>query len=144
MGCDVHGFVEVNTRANPNGEKWVGVVNIEHVLHRGYDSFGSLFGVKNRSGFTPYAAKRGLPSGLSTEAQALYEEWEVDAHGMSYLTLEEVLYDIPWDEPSYEGSERTRWSVLGEQWAWLLGEVMPWLGLRWGREDVRLVVWFEG
>jgi hypothetical protein len=62
---------------------------------------------------------------------------------MSFLTLEDVLFDLPWDEPSYEGSDRTRWSILTDQWKWVLGEVMPWLGLEHGRDAVRLVVWFE-
>jgi tRNA-binding EMAP/Myf-like protein len=142
MGCDVHGFVEVRRPSGVDEHKWVAVLNIKHVIRRGYDSFGSLFGVRNGSGFTPYAHARGLPGDLSEAARAAYESREVDAHSMSYLTLEDVVLDVPWGEKSAPGSDRTRWSVLTDQWKWVLFEVMPWLGLEHGREQVRLVVWF--
>lgn len=112
MGCDIHGYVEVDKRHNRDDESWWKPAgNLFAFVGRSYDSFGCLFGVRNYSRFDPVAPDRGIPEDASREAREDYESWGVDAHSASYLTFEEIL-NIDWEETAE--SPDSRYSILDE------------------------------
>jgi hypothetical protein len=104
MGCDIHGFVEVNQfPQQKNG--WYAIIDIAHLVGRNYDMFGQLFGIRNYTGFKPIAPDRGVPKLLSWTVREELEKWDGDGHSHTYLTLEDIE-KINWDEESKEYDER--------------------------------------
>jgi hypothetical protein len=82
MGCDIHAYSETKTKygwwelhGKPNDD-------------RNYNFFGIIAGVRRDDNtiFEP----RGIPKGLSSDVEALYEHWKPDAHSESYLTLADL------------------------------------------------------
>lgn len=86
MGCDIHCHVE---RKNANG-KWEKVPNLRPFAHRRYGVFGFLAGVRNYSGLTPIAKKRGIPKDVSLEVAEDYKSRSSDAHSASWLSVAEL------------------------------------------------------
>lgn len=112
MGCDIHGYVEVDIRHNEDDEQWWNPAgNLFPFVGRSYDSFGCLFGVRNYSNLEPIAPDRGIPSDASSTVTDDYESWGVDAHSASHVTHEE-LQDVDWSEEAVEPD--SRYSVLDE------------------------------
>lgn len=107
MGCDIHGYIEV--QRYENSSYWRPLLDIRGVVSRSYDTFGSLFGVRNYAGFDPLFADRGLPEDVGYTTRDEYGSWGVDAHSASYVTYDE-LQAVDWDEES-EIPDR-RYSVL--------------------------------
>lgn len=91
MGCDIHGYVEVDKRHNRDGDPWWKAAgNLFPFVGRSYDSFGCLFGVRNYSRFDPIAPKRGIPDDAGRTVTEDYESWGSDAHSASYITYSEI------------------------------------------------------
>lgn len=113
MGCDIHGFVELDKRGHGDDERswWVAAGNLFGFVGRSYDSFGCLFGVRNYANFDPVAPDRGIPEHASRTVEEDYESWGVDAHSASFLTFEEMLA-IDWQETAESPDER--YSILDE------------------------------
>lgn len=112
MGCDIHGYVEVDKRHYDDEDSWWKPAgNLFPFVGRSYDSFGCLFGVRNYAGFEPVADGRGVPSNLSREVKEDYQSWGSDAHSASYLTFSEIK-DIDWQETATREDER--YSILDE------------------------------
>jgi len=112
MGCDIHGYVEVDKRhSNDDDGWWKPAGNLFPFVGRSYDSFGCLFGVRNYAGFDPVAENRGLPANLSREVRTERNSWGEDGHSDTYLTFAEVL-EIDWSEQA-ERHDR-RYSILDE------------------------------
>ena len=158
MGCDIHGRVEILYSFSL--DEWFSVIDAGLLLDRNYDAFGLLFGVRNRNGFPPIAANRGLPEDASEEvkrdgtpgADADEDSW-ILYHSASWLTLEEIQA-VDWDEAILEAEtemdeagantvkSRTRRSLLGASFE-MVFELMEVLGKNLGPASVRLVVWFD-
>lgn len=111
MGCDIHGYVEVDKRHREDDCWWKPAGNLFAFVGRSYDSFGCLFGVRNYSQFDPVAVNRGIPENASRTVTEEHESWGADAHSASYLTFEEIQ-EIDWSECAL--APDTRYSILDE------------------------------
>lgn len=85
---------------------------------RNYDLFAILANVRNGRGFAgvitgegfkPIAYPRGVPADASPEYQQYVEEWGVDGHSHSYLTLRELL------EYDWHGQKTIKYGIVSEQ-----------------------------
>lgn len=103
MGCDIHGWVEINPYKDDPW--WSPCIEINSILGRNYDMFGLLFGVRNYATFNPIAENRGIPKNASSIVKNDIKEWGIDAHSASYLTFTEIS-GINWDAKSIEKDER--------------------------------------
>jgi hypothetical protein len=198
MGTDILGWVELR-----KDQRWMRAVDIRPFVVRDSDAFGCLFGVNNRTSFSPIAERRGLPADASRLVREVWDKVSKDpvVHASSWVSLEEIER-IDWDEesPAHEcrievrsGADRRGDTILDseaeipgltdEQRAALrraepvriselypgrsgypgpfelrrfpltrgyalkslarLFELMRWLGDGFGKENVRLIVWFD-
>jgi hypothetical protein len=121
MGTDIRGWVEFRDAGLDAGAGeviWYPVIDAGALLDRGYSAFGSLFGVRNYSNFTPIAAGRGLPDDVS-EAVRKDAAWEGN-HDPTWITWREIQ-QIDWDESvvdafvrEYKRSPETgEWVLVG-------------------------------
>jgi hypothetical protein len=109
MGCDIHLYVERRTDSGwehvpDHSKEWGDPANWFN--GRNYDLFSILAdvrngtgfaGVKTGDGFRPIDTPRGLPVDVSLVVRESAEEWGVDGHSHSHLTVAEILaYD--WDQ----------------------------------------------
>lgn len=99
MGCDIHLRVE---QRSADGT-WSPVPDPFDT--RNYRLFSALAGVRNGYGFagidtgdpiTPIAEPRGLPADVSAPVKADSDEWDIDGHTHSWLTVGELLLH-DWD-----------------------------------------------
>lgn len=98
MGCDIHSFAEVKE----NGS-WKVVEDYRPFQDRNYQLFALLADVRNGSGFAgcdtgnhiePISIPKGLPKDCSAKVQLNSDDWDIDGHSHSWLTLKELLdYD---------------------------------------------------
>lgn len=109
MGCDIHLYVERCTDSGweniPNqSEEWADPAN--WYSGRNYHLFAILAdvrnghgfaGVKTGEGFIPIAPPRGLPDDVSASIRAKSDEWDIDGHSHSHLTVAEILA-FDWDQ----------------------------------------------
>lgn len=123
MGCDIHANIERIFNGDWDKDYPFSVAqNIE--IERWYELFGYLAGVRDGS-VKPIVEPRGLPTNISCETKEFYEEWEDDAHNVSWLTFEE-LTKLPKkfkSEPFYV--------------------YMKALAKEHGDKNVRMVFWFD-
>ena len=85
MGCDIHGTIEKRV-----GDKWVMVSRIygmERIMQRNYAFFALLASVRGKSERKPL----GLPDNVSDSTKLYSDEWGIDVHSHSYLSLREVI-----------------------------------------------------
>lgn len=104
MGTDIHGWVEVQSKAT---DSWFPVIDVSSLVDRNYTLFSWLFGmklvgVKNRaSDIKPLAPGRGLPQDVSEGAKADYEDaiskFPQEFHSATWITWAEIQ-SINWDE----------------------------------------------
>jgi len=204
MGCDIHGVFEAY-RPDPS-DRYMHLAPLGGIVGRSYDTFGSLFGVRNSAQFEPAFPGRGLPTERSWRLNRELKKWgvdpddateRVDFHSPTWVMLSELL-ELDWDEKA--DAPDTRYSVLdedkeptgmksawsrghqqlyeehekelaageavpfengsGEQrylqrrvmtrreslsgaWEWVIFDLMPLYGERYGEENIRLTVWFD-
>lgn len=82
MGCDIHGWVEVNH----NG-RWIGTCQFSNLAdNRNYERFARLAGVRGEG-----PEPKGFPADASESAYYHYESWGADAHSASHMAIEEAL-----------------------------------------------------
>lgn len=130
MGCDIHLYVEERL-SDPerwtNADRWQ---TDEGEIHRvdyydryysgrNYDLFAILANVRNRDGFIPIDLPRGLPPDVSQPVRRLSEDWGVDAHSHSYLSLRELL-EADWSKSNNQtgiisSGEWVRWRLRGSR-----------------------------
>ena len=98
MGCDIHEIIE------RKGEFcWLNSGSPD--LHRDYELFAVLAGVRNKYGIIPVSLPKGKPTDdneFCSEFNALLEQWNGDAHSTSWVTLEELkAFDL--SQEFYDG-----------------------------------------
>jgi len=104
MGCDIHIMVEARVSEKHDWisqDKWdsEGSLVTEIYTGRSYSLFSILADVRNGvgfagsdtgDGFVPISQPKGLPSDASGQVEKYADEWGVDGHSHSYLTLQEI------------------------------------------------------
>lgn len=78
MGTDIYGGIKYRHPAAGSdwyeGDAWLTAISLWPLYDQtDYAAFACLFGVRNYAGFTPLAAGRGLPAGLSAGLRAELE-----------------------------------------------------------------------
>lgn len=102
MGCDVHCFLEVQTK----NKKWH--LYNQPYLGRNYHLFGLMAGVRSNEE-EPIVEPRGLPKDIGKIVKLEAKRWQDDAHTHSWLSKEElkIVYEFmvknkyckPYDAP---------------------------------------------
>lgn len=112
MGCDIHMVLERKVKSENVPEQWA-TVNSFNVLHddgltggkltndyacyqvesRNYEFFGALTGgaVRGSADEDFDLSLRGFPEDASPIAQAMIDEWGMDAHSSSWLYADEFV-----------------------------------------------------
>lgn len=143
MGCDIHFYTEVHS---PEGgwlsaDRWTSEDRRapDTRLRVNYDLFAMLAGVCNGygfagaltgAGFVPISPPKGMPPDCDRRIAAKSEQWGVDGHSHSYLTLSELLaYD--WTQTTIKTG-----MVTPTQWARarMSGKPDSWCGEVSGRD----------
>lgn len=125
MGCDVHMYAEILVPkmypAAANGTPRIGfewmpvhrqvvvedswqsqrVLVEEWYGGRNYHDFAILADVRNYSELTPLAAPKGIPEDASYPIRSEIEQWGIDGHSHSYLTLAELRASPAYWEGTY-------------------------------------------
>ncbi len=84
MGADIHVYSETRDEKG-----WFGWHEPDILSHRNYRVFGFLADVRNYSGITPIAPRRGVPKDAS---QYVAEEWRHSGcHSATWLSVEELF-----------------------------------------------------
>lgn len=124
MGCDIHTYVECQPSYSGDSYRCFAKLNI----NRQYALFAVLADVRNSENITYVADPKGIPTRLSWQAEAAYEEIGSDAHSTSWLTIDEVskainiLYEV-------EGAD--------------ISELEAILDVMGHLKEPRLVFWFD-
>jgi hypothetical protein len=160
MGADIHGWVEVEDddmfeSGNHIVSVWHGVIKIDHLVHRSYGMFGSLFGWRNGYGFRPIVDVRGAPEDQSEEYFVAKQSFEQE--GATWISAVE-LAAVDWNEEGEDYLDETTHTVESEPgpgrrrsrrgdyfnggWAVLI-ELIGRLAQEYGPHHVRLLVWFN-
>lgn len=92
MGCDIHFIVEEKI-----DNKWVGILATDKIVynlrpagvHRNYEFFASLAGVRKEVGDSEEPYPKGLPGDVSELAILCIDESNGDAHSHSYCSGKE-------------------------------------------------------
>jgi len=95
MFGDIHSHAE---RRDASG-KWTKVPDLAPFHARSATIHGWLADVRNEAVLPPIAARRGLPTDLSTAVARNFMGWEDFAHSMSWVGVDELLafdYDAAW------------------------------------------------
>lgn len=109
MGCDIHLFVEervdgVWTMVIPKKgyrEERLG----RWEINRNYDLFTILANVRSRrADIRPISDPKGFPEDVSEDVMSVYDQWSIDAHTPSYLTLRELV-EFDWVGQSVESGQ---------------------------------------
>jgi len=127
MGCDIHGWVEVKIY-----DWWFGIIKIDHLVERNYTIFACLADVRNYDCVIPISKPKGLPKDISDEAKEDVEFWGIDGHSHSWLAWEEIK---KYDWKSIERGIPPGWKILFN--------FMKRLAKEYGKENLRLVFWFD-
>ncbi|MFI9594523.1 hypothetical protein [Nonomuraea sp. NPDC052265] len=99
MSTDIYGFIEArHPPAHENryeGDPCTAVSIPLHPLYddQDYESFACLFGVRDRLGWVPVAAGRGLPDDVSEPVRADYEDaarLDAAVHGCTWISWAEL------------------------------------------------------
>lgn len=133
MGCDIHAWIE---KRDSDGE-WNSL--FQAFIDRNYWLFGVLASVRR-----PEADCIHLPKGFPADADVRtinnYNDWDADAHNVSWLTLQELL-EFDWDEtdPKFNRPYR-EWSA---HFINTVLAAMRAVSTAPDQKDVRLVFWFD-
>jgi len=123
MGCDIHGWVEVND----NG-KWIAVKELKD-RDRNYRRFALLAGVRDYDNESS-AMPKGIPTDVSETAAYSIKKWGVDGHSHSYLPIVDAAKIFL--EAAYNPSEFA-----------IEYPVLEYFDFEDNTKDARLVFWFD-
>ena len=107
MGCDIHMYVEVKGSVNfRKAQGWqcgdlfsiIDPTDLDEkperiglLEDRVYSRFAVLADVRNRGNYPCISYPRGLPDDVTKYVKEEYEDWRLDAHSCSYLTMREIV-----------------------------------------------------
>jgi|GEM_PF-1753100 len=107
MGCDIHVFLERKNKnkwedanlyqrnyykaTHPDDEEDKDFNRLDCYNGRNYNLFAALADVRNHGYIKPINQPKGIPEDASKEVKKELTEWELDAHSISYFTLQELL-----------------------------------------------------
>lgn len=130
MGCDIHCFYELGSRPYDKCSQGVKYFySFEFNVWRDYSLFGVFAGVRIDDIPGSYEPK-GFPEDACEETKKAFDDWGLDAHTPSWLSLKE-LKEIDWDEKELEGSRYFRDIII------------PFLEYQSYSLDLRIVFWFD-
>jgi hypothetical protein len=154
MGCDIHMYAEENYSEerwivveepifadpyySPDREicRWNTPYTSQPYRGRNYDLFALLAGVRNYNKIRPISEPKGLPEDVSRIIKAYSDDWDVDGHSHSWLTLAELQ---AWDWAS-----QNRMETWAEAVGSFFTETMPALAkLAKDPTNIRIVFWFD-
>jgi hypothetical protein len=140
MGCDIHILAEV--RVDGKWQKVGSVFVSDYSFEKGklvdapysgrnYDLFAILANVRNGygfagcdtgDGFNPISTPRGLPDDVSPEMKKYSNEYGIDGHSHSWLTLRELI-DFDWNQTTkqrgwVDSKEFLEWKIKGKPGSW--------------------------
>ena len=129
MGAEIEGWVQIrNAELDEEDFGWLNAIQVGSVAERCSHMFGALFGVRNRSGFQPAAAMRGLPTFVSEqiweEAQAT-PAWAstTDYHSHSWITWAEIRA-MDWEQTALLVQGSSPGEMKPSLQTWLSGTVV--------------------
>lgn len=99
MGCDIHSYAERCV-----GNKYFALPAFEPFEVRSYSTYAFLAGVRNYSGIVPITAPRGIPIDASIDVMTANDEWGMNAHTPSWLSVSELEafnYDVEMEDRRY-------------------------------------------
>jgi hypothetical protein len=134
MGCDIRLIVEVKIEGT-----WY-CWNQPNIV-RDYYLFGYMAGVR-KSELQLFDVK-GLPDDMSIVTQKLYQNWEDDAHSMSWLCLDEIkrlqqhLTNVNHFDDCFGWNRVFGWFFGNDYYDYDFSNSKE------GIEDVRFVFWFD-
>lgn len=142
MGCDIHVHLE---RRDDQG-RYVEIPQHPYDYPLGtriYTRFAFLAGVRNWANIVPLSSPRGLPYDVSATVRQQSDDWDIDGHSHSWLTVNELL-TFDYDQPLYFGehgrdrrcTESTYRELLDDHFLQELRDIQA-LGA------TRLVFWFD-
>lgn len=136
MGCDIHAMIERRSYADWDSKqehpRWKNAGDPE--LWRNYALFTALAGVRQNDDNQPIISEpRGVQDDWCRPFEAWYNEWKLDAHSTSFVTLAEIK-NYHWDSPY------PWWQEVWDHLVNALDRVK-----RFGDtdEDIRLVFFFD-
>ncbi len=143
MGCDIHGFVEINIYVKSNFKyQWVVLERLD--IPRNYGLFG-LMGNEHR-GTKVLFPKRGLPYDLSPEVQIQNTLWGVDGHTHSWLSFKEVSWVLGRHKklfPDHYDSEHYS-PIYFQEMFWCENEIKQLeKRIQLSVNDIRLIYWMD-
>jgi len=98
--------------------------------------FGALAGVRDYDMDIISDFAKGLPVDVSTEVCGISDEWGIDGHSHSYLTVKELI-----DSKYYKMSEKELYDIgMGD---FFFKQVVNTLLSMGNPKDVRIVFWFD-
>ena len=127
MGCDIHGFVEIQKDYFVELKRWDALIDIGSLIKRNYTPFGDLFGVRNYNETKPVAGNRGIPKDISDIVKEEIKDIGIDGHSHTWITFEELK--------QFYGHFSSDWDTLID--------MMEYLKRNKEIVKVRLVVWFD-
>lgn len=133
MGCDIHIVLERKVDG-----KWIGIDAYRHYMeptsyrggttNRNYKRFARLAGVRGDG-----PAPKGLPEDLSDLAKMLSDDWGLDGHSRSWISLPDAL-------PIFL---ETEWSDIEHQSDYAKKYPADYFFNVYESDDYRIVFWFD-
>lgn len=136
MGCNLHGYLEVNKNPESERQYWHTVHELPYT--RNYVFYAVLAGVRNYWNITPISAPKGLPEDVGMMSKGQAEDDGPDGHTHSWLTYKE-LSDYDWLSTTSDFMVIDKIDMFFKA---LMGE-MRFLAGEYGGENVRIVFWFD-
>ena len=140
MGCDIHAHIEVKMEgewkhfSNPN-------------VDRNYKLFALMADVRNYKNIEPISKPKGLPNNLTFLTKIDYENWGIDAHDESYLTVEELIeLDRKWRNLNHKKTMDKYLETIFHTYIFgnsLTGWYQYPADNHMNVEDLRIVFWFD-
>lgn len=122
------------TKIDEDGYVWNSQLTEHPYQGRNYYLFGILTGGQVRALVSPcFTGPRGLPDDLSVKGRDFMDQYGLDGHSHSYLTLQELI-DFPWNQVRTEHVSEFL-DILEELKKLITPETSP--------SDVRMIFFFD-
>ena len=140
MGCDIHAHIEVKFKDN---EEWQHLANPR--VERNYNLFALMAGVRNYDEIVPISDPKGLPKDITDITKISYNYWDLDAHDVSWLGVEELV-EIENQNYLWRNDKNMGWLECVFHTFLFSNSLTGWYRYNenpQGVEDLRVVFWFD-